>query len=139
VVAEIRQFRADQHLRPGQRMPARLSLPEQLADHHEHVRSLARLAAPGPDFTPHATLSVRGGTVAVDTAGLVDVGAERARLAKDLAAAQKEAQTARDKLAKADFLSRAPEAVVAKVRDRLAVAEQAISRIQAQLDGLPRA
>ncbi len=139
VVAEIRQFRADQNLRPGQRVPARLDLPEHLAGHVEQVRSLARLSPPGPDFVPHETLSVRGAAVAVDTSGLVDVPAERARLTRDLAAAQKDAQACQAKLANASFVDRAPEAVVAGVRTRLHDAEQAMVRIQAQLDALPRA
>ncbi|HEX5497408.1 MAG TPA: class I tRNA ligase family protein, partial [Mycobacteriales bacterium] len=137
VVAEVRQFRADQGLRPAQRVPARVTLPAHLTGLDGHVRALARLAAEGPDFAAHATLSVRGGTVAVDTSALVDVAAERARLTKDLAAADKEARTVRDKLDNADFVGRAPEAVVAKARGRLTAAEHAMARIQAQLDGLP--
>jgi valyl-tRNA synthetase len=139
VVGEIRQFRADQNLRPGLRVPARLTLPENLGGHEEHVRALTRLAPPPDDFTASAVLTVRGASVSVDTSGLVDVAAERARLGRDLEAARKEVDLARRKLDNPDFVGRAPEPVVAKVRGRLAAAEQAVDRIQAQLAALPDA
>jgi valyl-tRNA synthetase len=75
--------------------------------------------------------------VEVDLSGAIDVGAERARLAKDLAAARKELQTATAKLANTDFVAKAPEPVVAKVRGRLTAAEADIERISGQLDALP--
>ena len=41
------------------------------------------------------------------------------------------------KLGNADFVAKAPEPVVAKVRGRLSAAEADIQRISAQLDALP--
>jgi len=43
------------------------------------------------------------------------------------------------KLANADFLAKAPEPVVAKIRGRLAAAESDIARLRTQLDALPAA
>jgi valyl-tRNA synthetase len=57
---------------------------------------------------------------------------------KDLAAARKEAEQARSKLANSGFTGRAPAAVVDKTRQRLAVAEQDIARISDRLAGLTR-
>jgi len=59
------------------------------------VRSLAWLTESDESFSPSAAVEVRlsRGTVVVtmlDTAGTVDVAAERRRLEKDLAAAEKE-------------------------------------------------
>ena len=89
LVTEIRRFRADQGLRPGQRVAARLSGP---AAHESLVRSLARLDPVGEGFSATATLAAPGGvTVELDTRGAIDVAAERARLTKDRAAAEKEA------------------------------------------------
>ena len=65
------------------------------------------------------------------------MAAERARLAKDLAAAQKELQVATAKLANVDFIAKAPEPVIGKVRGRLTAAEADITRISGQLDALP--
>ena len=56
----------------------------------------------------------------LDTAAAIDIGAERRRLEKDLSAAQADVAQAERKLANPSFVERAPEAVVAKNRDRLA-------------------
>jgi len=142
VVTEVRRFRSDQGLRPGQRVNAALTGPGNVGiDMHETlIRSLARLDPPGPDFATTATLAVTGGvTVDLDTRGTIDVAAERARLEKDRAAADKEAAQARAKLGNDAFVSKAPEAVVAKIKDRLAAAEADLARISAALQALPTA
>lgn len=137
VVTEVRRFRADQGVKPAQRVAARLSGLGALAAHEELIRSLARLDAAGDGFAATATLSVSGGvTVELDTRGAIDVAAERARLAKNLAA-QKEIAQCRAKLDKPAFTAKAPEQVVVKIRDRLAAAEGDVARVDAQLATLP--
>jgi valyl-tRNA synthetase len=140
VVTEVRRFRSDQGLRPGQRVNAALTgLGNVGIDVHEPlIRSLARLDAPGSDFTATATLAVTGGiTVDLDTRGTIDVAAERTRLQKDRAAAEKEAAQCRAKLDNDAFVGKAPEPVVAKIKDRLATAEADLARIAAALEALP--
>ncbi|MCA2217918.1 valine--tRNA ligase [Jidongwangia harbinensis] len=140
VVTEVRRFRSDQGLRPGQRVTAALTgLGNVGIDVHEAlIRSLARLDRPAADFAATATLAVTGGiTVDLDTRGTIDVGAERARLEKDRAAAEKEAAQCRAKLGNEAFVGKAPEAVVAKIKDRLTAAESDLTRITAALDALP--
>ncbi|HEY6596612.1 MAG TPA: valine--tRNA ligase [Asanoa sp.] len=141
VVTEIRRFRSDQGLRPAQRVAARLDgLADAGVDAHEPlIRSLVRLDADGTDFAASATLAVAGGVrVALDTRGSIDVAAERARLKKDRAAAEKEAAGCRAKLDNAAFVEKAPTAVVGKIKDRLAAAEGDLARIAAALEALPR-
>ena len=123
-MTEVRRFRSDQGLADRQKVPARLTgvQDSDLSTQVAAVTSLAWLTAPGPDFRASVSLEVRlgGGTVVVelDTSGTIDVAAERRRLEKDLAAAQKELASTAAKLANADFLAKAPEQVVAKIRDR---------------------
>jgi valyl-tRNA synthetase len=106
--------------------------------HESLIRSLARLDRPGPDFAATATLAVSGGiTVDLDTRGAIDVAAERARLEKDRAAAEKEAAQCRAKLDNAAFTAKAPDHVVAGIKDRLAAAEADLTRIAAALSALP--
>jgi valyl-tRNA synthetase len=135
LVTEVRRFRSDQGLRPGQRVAARLvgiqTTP--LAGHEERIRSLLRLSPPGDGFAASASLLVEGTTVELDVAGAIDVAAERRRLEKDLAAARSEAEQAERKLANADFTAKAPAPVVAKTRDRLAAARADISRLEDRL------
>ncbi|MEV6843919.1 valine--tRNA ligase [Actinoplanes sp. NPDC051411] len=142
LVTEVRRFRSDQGLKPSQRVSAALTgLGNVGIDTHESlIRSLARLDRPSADFTATATLAVTGGiTVDLDTRGTIDVAAERARLEKDRAAAEKEAVQTRAKLGNSAFVAKAPEAVVAKMKDRLAAAESDLARIAAALEALPTA
>ncbi|GAA1607132.1 valine--tRNA ligase [Actinoplanes couchii] len=142
VVTEVRRFRSDQGLKPGQRVTAALTGLGNvgISVHEPLIRSLARLVTPGADFTTTATLAVTGGiTVDLDTRGTIDVAAERARLEKDKAAAEKEATQCRAKLGNESFVGKAPEQVVAKIKDRLAAAEADLVRIAAALDALPTA
>ncbi|MEU8213118.1 valine--tRNA ligase [Micromonospora sp. NPDC049044] len=139
VVTEIRRFRSDQGLRPNQRVAARLDgLAGAGIDAHEPlIRSLVRLDPAGDDFQASATLAMPGAVgVALDTRGSIDVAAERARLTKDRAAAEKEVAQARAKLDNPAFIGKAPEPVVAKIRDRLAIAEADLVRIDAALETL---
>lgn len=138
LVTEVRRFRADQGLKPGQKVAAALEWNgSALAAHEEGVRSLLRLTVPGDGFSATASLPVEGVTVRLDTAGAIDVAAERKRLEKDLAAARKEVDQANRKLGNEAFMAKAPEAVVAKNRERLAQAEADIARLESQLAALP--
>ncbi|MEH0423703.1 valine--tRNA ligase [Streptomyces sp. B21-083] len=140
VITEVRRFRSDQGLQPGQKVPARLDLSgTQLAAHEAAIRQLLRLQPEGDDFNATATLPVAGATVALDLSGTIDVAAERKRLAKDLAAAEKEKAQAEGKLGNEAFLAKAPDNVVDKIRTRLAKAEEDIARLQTQIENLPPA
>jgi len=138
LVTEVRRFRSDQGLRPGQRVAARLAGLEatSLAGHEEAIRSLLRLNPPGEGFAPSASLAAEGITVELDVAGAVDVAAERRRLEKDLAAARGEAEQAERKLANADFTAKAPAAIVDKTRQRLTAAQSDIARLEDRLAAL---
>jgi valyl-tRNA synthetase len=142
VVTEVRRFRSDQGLRPGQRVVARIAgLPGVgIAEHEPLIRSLARLDDAGEGFTATAGLAVAGGiTVQLDTRGTIDVAAERARLDKDRAAAEKEVAQCRSKLGNEAFVGKAPGHVVDKIQDRLAAAEADLARIESALKALPAA
>jgi len=139
LVTQVRRFRSDQGLRPSQPVPAVLSgiggTP--LARHEAAIRGLLRLAGPGAQFAPTASVQAEGVTVQLDTAAAIDIGAERRRLEKDLAAATADADQSERKLANPSFVERAPEAVVAKSRDRLAAARAEITRLEQRLAALP--
>ncbi|WP_157901957.1 class I tRNA ligase family protein, partial [Streptomyces kanasensis] len=139
VVTEVRRFRSDQGLQPGQKVPARLDLAgTDLAPHEAAIRQLLRLQPEGEGFHATASLPVAGATVALDLSGTIDVAAERKRLAKDLAAAEKERAQAQAKLGNEAFLAKAPDQVVEKIRTRLAQADEDIARIGNQLANLPQ-
>ena len=141
LVTEVRRFRSDQGLRPGQQVPARLTgiAGTPLAAHEERIRALLRLAEAGADFSPTATLEAEDVTIELDTAAGLDVEAERKRLAKDLTAAHAEIEGVERKLANASFVERAPAEVVAKNRARLAAAQQEVARLTERIAALPGA
>lgn len=140
VVTEVRRFRSDQGLKPGQKVPAELELGGTvLGAHEDAIRSLLRLTRPEDGFAATASLPVAGATVSLDLSGTIDVAAERKRLEKDLAVAEKERTQTAAKLGNEGFLAKAPEDVVVKIRARQQAAEADIARITAQLAGLPKA
>ncbi|GAA3959092.1 valine--tRNA ligase [Gordonia caeni] len=138
LVTEVRRFRSDQGLNPGQRVAARVSgLDAEFDELRSQLESLARLQPAGDDFETTATVEVRLSgctpTVAIDTSGQVDVEAERKRAAKDLAAAEKELAGTTAKLGNEQFLAKAPGAVVAKITARRELAEAEVERLTAKL------
>ncbi|WP_067837369.1 hypothetical protein [Nocardia lijiangensis] len=75
--------------------------------------------------------------MSLDLTQAIDVDAERRRLEKDLAAAQKELDGATKKLGNDQFLAKAPANVIDGIRTRERSAHRDIERIQHQLDALP--
>ena len=108
-----------------------------LAGHEASIRSLLRLAAPREAFAPTASVEAEGVTVRLDTAAAIYIGAERRRLETDLAGARADLDQTERKLANPSFVERAPEAVVAKSRGRLAAAQAEIERLEQRLAALP--
>ena len=141
LITELRRFRSDQGVKPSQKVPGRLDFAAaDLAGQEELVRNLANTTAPGEDFDPSASIEVRLSQatveVTLDTHGAVDVEAERKRLEKDLAKANKELEQTGKKLGNENFLSKAPEEVVNKIKDRQQVAREEVERITSRLEGL---
>jgi valyl-tRNA synthetase len=142
LITEIRRFRSDQGLKPSQRVAAELvGLDDaDLSAQRDYIDSLARLNAADADFAATATIEVRlrdtTVTVQIDTSGTIDVAAERRRLEKELAAAEKELATTTAKLANEQFMAKAPDPVKAKIQTRAQVAKEEIVRIKAKLDEL---
>ncbi|MCK0092421.1 valine--tRNA ligase [Rhodococcus sp. F64268] len=145
LVTEIRRFRSDQGLKPSQKVAARLANIDaaQLDAQVPAVQSLARLTSPEEGFSASASIEVRLSratvTVELDTSGTIDIGAEIARLRKDLAAAEKELAGTTAKLGNEAFLSKAPAPVVEKITGRKQIAEEEIDRITARLKELGQA
>jgi len=143
LVTDIRRFRTEQRVPDSRRVAARLTGLDEagLGRHAGAIGSLVRLDAPSAGFAPTATVEVAlaAGTVHVelDTSGAIDVGAERARLGRDLAAAQKELDQADRKLGNPKFLDKAPADVVDGIRARRATAAADIERVAARLAALP--
>ncbi|MGA6164236.1 valine--tRNA ligase [Amycolatopsis magusensis] len=143
LVTEVRRFRSEQGLKPGQKVAARVSGSgyAALSAQDAAIRSLVRLTDAGDDFTASVSLEVglSGGIaeVELDLSGAVDVVAERKRLEKDLGLAEKELKQTEGKLGNQAFLDKAPDAVVDKIKLRRETALSDIDRITTRLAALP--
>lgn len=143
LVTEIRRFRADQGLKPGQKVATRLSGAgfDAVSGHDDAIRSLVRLTPVSSEFSASASLEVAlaGGVAVVelDLSGTIDVAAERKRLQKDLGVAQKELAQTEGKLGNESFIAKAPEQVIEKIKTRRATAAADIERIESRLAALP--
>ena len=147
VITSLRNLRAEAGLKPHQTITALLVTedPEEqriLTAAQAYIRELAKvesLEIAGSLATePRQVAAAVVGTVQVlvPLAGLVDVGALRAKLQKDLAKLEKEAQGIRTRLENPNFLSRANSDVVQASRKQLAELEAQMQLLQARLEKL---
>jgi valyl-tRNA synthetase len=67
----------------------------------------------------------------------VDVAAERERLGKEIARLENEIRKAEGKLANESFVARAPAAVVAQEKERLANFGATLGKVREQMSRLP--
>lgn len=139
IITEVRRFRNDQGIKPSQRIPGRLIAPKEFARYDSAMRFVLRIDHPGDDFVLSTTLEVGKVRIELDLTHSVDVAAERARLTKDLAAAQKDHQTAQVKLKNENFMAKAPAEVVVEIKERLVKTGADIERITTQLEKMPSA
>jgi valyl-tRNA synthetase len=147
VITSLRNLRAEAGLKPHQTITALLVTedPEEqriLTAAQAYIRELAKvesLEIAGSLATePRQVAAAVVGTVQVlvPLAGLVDVEALRAKLQKDLAKLEKEAQGIRTRLENPNFLSRANSDVVQASREQLAELEAQRQLLQARLEKL---
>ena len=128
VVNAVRNIRGEMNLNPGQMLPLILQGGTArdrawLAETEPLLRRLAKVSTPDwltpGDTAPAASVQMVGDLkVMVPLAGIIDVAAERNRLGKELDKLHKETQRVEGKLGNANFLAKAPQAVVAKERER---------------------
>jgi valyl-tRNA synthetase len=143
VVRTIRNLRAEKQVPPGKRIAATILAGDRLPVLQAQVRSLCSLAQLEPEgLTLVAELGekpqnqvsavVMGVEIFLPLADLVDPGAERARLERDLA--EIESQIARlDKLLSSDFANKAPAAVIEKERQKLATYRETAAKLREQM------
>ena len=136
IITEVRRFRNDQGIKTTQKVPGRFIASSDIAAYAPAMSFVLKLE--NKDFTPSASFDIGTVKVELDLTGTIDIGAERARLTKDLATAQKDLQTAQVKLSNEGFMAKAPENVVVEIKERLVTTSADIERITAQLAALPQ-
>ncbi|HTP02251.1 MAG TPA: class I tRNA ligase family protein, partial [Anaerolineales bacterium] len=143
IVRSIRNLRAEKNVNPAKRLVAMLVSADQADLLKQQSAIIAALAGLDPDQlsvlgalpekpAESAVLVVGSVEVYLPLSGMVDLDAERARLSKELAEAQSQIDRLQ-KLLGSDFANKAPAAVVAKEREKLAAYKETAEKLQSQL------
>ena len=146
VIVAVRTIRGEAQLGPGKSLDILVRNATEADDRRftsntTYLRKLARIESitilSDDDDVPPSLSALCGNLeILVPMAGVVDVGAERARLEKELQKQNSELSRIQGKLANASFVDRAPEAVVTNERQKQQAAEDAIQAITSQLQRL---
>ena len=138
-IVAVRNIRNEMNISPAKPLDVLLrgasaDVVRRVNDNHNFLKTLARLTTlallPAGEKGPVAvTKLVDGAELLIPMADLVDKAAELERLAKEVAKVEVEMEKITTKLGNEGFVARAPEAVVAKERERLADFEQAKSKL----------
>jgi valyl-tRNA synthetase len=141
-ITAIRTVRAEMNVPPSLKAPILLrdAHPATLARAQLWLDAAARLARvsaiePAPQSPPpgSAQIVLDEATLFLPLADLIDLDAERARLARERSRAESDRDKVLAKLGNADFISRANPDVVEENRERARVAGQEIARLEAAL------
>jgi len=142
LVGEVRTVRSEMNIAPSTLTPILLrdARPETLARAARWTEVIGRMgrassigALDGPLPPGSAQMVVDEATVVLPLAGVIDLGVERARLAKERTKALAEADKVLRKLDNAEFVAKARPEVVEENRDRLATFQHDAARIEAAM------
>lgn len=142
VILAIRNIRGEMDLSPNKPLPLLLSNADAMAkgrieNNESFLSSLAKLESiefidSDDDAPASMTALVDSLKLHIPMAGLIDKDAELQRLQKAIEKAEKEWQRLNGKLSNENFVNKAPEAVIAKEREKLAEAEATLNQLKEQ-------
>jgi valyl-tRNA synthetase len=141
-ITAVRNIRAEMNIAPSKQLEVLLrnangDAQRRVQENQSFIEKLARLTAitllPAGEKGPvSVTKLVDGAELLIPMAGFIDKDAEIARLAKEMGKLDAEIASIEGKLSNEGFVARAPEAVVAKERDRLAACKEGKVKLQEQ-------
>ena len=142
VIVGIRNIRGEMNIPPGRELPVLLRNGNEqdrsrLEENAQFLKKLAKLGdiswlPPGEEGPVAATALVGELEILVPMAGLIDKDAELLRLRREIEKLEKELARIRGKLGNASFVDKAPEAVVAREREKMQALQQALETLQEQ-------
>jgi valyl-tRNA synthetase len=141
LVSDIRAGRAELNVSPAAKLPlhvrdADAATQARILRQTPALERLARIAAISFDAAPAggaAQIVVDAATYTLPLEGVIDLAAERARLEKAAAAAEKEAAALSGRLASPGFTEKAKPEAVEKAREDLAARSSEATRLRAAL------
>lgn len=142
VISGVRNIRGEMKVPPSQELDLLFANgsaddKRRMEENTAFLKKLAKLSSlnwlDDPEQAPmSATALVGKMEVLVPMAGLIDKDAELTRLQKELDRLSGEIKRVEGKLANEKFVANAPEAVVAKEREKIAAAQEARAKLQEQ-------
>jgi valyl-tRNA synthetase len=144
MIDALRNLRSEMNLSPAQKVPlVAVGDKSTLARYAPYMQALAKLSAVDTADV-HAAANGAAPIKLVDDYRLllrieVDVSAERDRLDKEIARHEAEVGKAKAQLGNASFVERAPAAVVAQMKERLAGFDATLQKLREQRGRLPPA
>ena len=147
LVSEVRSVRSEMNVPGGAKLPlvlvgAGAAERARAGQHEETIERLARLDGISFAKTPPkgaAQIVLGQMTAALPLADIIDMGAERARLEREVEKCKAEIKKVDAKLANESFVAKAPPEVVEENRERRAEFEAMMKRLQAALKRLEAA
>jgi valyl-tRNA synthetase len=147
LIESVRSARSDMNVPVSAKPPlllvgANAATQARLDRYRSILQRLARVGdATVADAVPPGSIQLVLGeaTAALPIADLIDVAAERARLAKEIGKLQAEVGKMDQKLGNPSFVERAPEEVVEELRERRSDADAARSKLEDALKMLAAA
>ncbi len=135
VIVAIRNIRAENNVPPKQLVEIVVT-DKALFMYDDVIRALAKVSNVGFDddrVEQMASTVVAGMEIYVSLEGLVDTAKEISRIENELIGLRKYVEMQTTKLENADFVSRAPEKVIALERAKLAEAKDKVEKLTGQL------
>lgn len=144
IITGVRNIRGEMNIAPALKLNAMIrtqneSARRSAADHRDLICSMARLdqleiVSAGEKPASSATAVFEDVTIFVHLEGVIQIDKEIARLDKEIGKLDKEMAGVSKKLNNREFLEKAPEAVVAKVKDKQNVLAEKHAKLQSNLD-----
>ena len=145
-VLGVRQIRSGYDIKPGKKLDILLDNgsdedQQRLINNEAMLKTLAKLESitwlDNSDNIPESAIALVGNMkILIPMAGIIDIAAEKERLNKEIEYNQGFAVKLEGKLSNENFVSRAPENVVAHERQKLAETQNKLKNLIEQLEKL---
>ena len=148
IIGAIRNIRSELNVPPSKKVPALIAQANDtdlalLAEHKALLVTLAKLESinvlAAGEEAPMAASQLSGHLeVLLPMADLIDKDAEKARINREITKLTTDSQKLESKLSNANFVDKAPAAVVEKERQKLTDMQTAVEQLQEQLERIDR-
>jgi len=143
IITKIRTIRSEMNISPAAQIealfnvlnPANENVVKENADYIKRLSKTDKIEfGKNVERPKNSALAVAGGfEIFLPLEGLIDIDKEKARLSKEIQLAQQEVERTNQKLQNENFVKRAPEAEIEKIKMRLAEAAVKIEKINESL------